>query len=93
MSAIGDDLYVFGGRGGKEMAPLPANIYKFSTKDHTWSQVDVLSGTIPEARSFHAMAVSEVNLISELYNLSVQPPSPRVITLLDRCVCLWWLPC
>lgn len=61
MSAVGDDIYVFGGRGGKEMAPLPSHIYKFSTIQLSWSQVDVSAGTTPEARSFHAMAASEVS--------------------------------
>jgi N-acetylneuraminic acid mutarotase len=60
MAGASGDIYLFGGRGGKEMAPLPADIYKFSTTDLTWSKVDVASGTKPEARSFHAMSLSEV---------------------------------
>jgi N-acetylneuraminic acid mutarotase len=60
MAAASGDIYLFGGRGGKEMAPLPADIYKFSTSDLTWSKIEVASGPSPEARSFHAMCASEV---------------------------------
>lgn len=89
MAAAGEDVYLFGGRGGKEMAPLPADIYKFSISDLTWSKIEIASGTSPEARSFHAMSASEVCILQREGYTQV---NFNDIFHKDRPLRLWWLP-
>jgi Galactose oxidase, central domain len=54
---IGDQIFVFGGRGGKDMEALEEHgrVWVFDTKTYTWDFLDPLPGTpYPSARSYHA---------------------------------------
>ncbi|KAF9347685.1 hypothetical protein BGX26_000847 [Mortierella sp. AD094] len=62
LSAVGSKVYLFGGRGGKDMTPLESSLYSFDTESHTWEVVDVKSGEQPEPRSFHAMTASKSHI-------------------------------
>lgn len=56
-AVIGERIFVFGGRGGKDMKPLEekGRVWIFDTKTDTWSFLDPLPGTpYPAARSYHA---------------------------------------
>ena len=56
-SVIGERIFVFGGRGGKQMKPLEENgrVWIYDTRTDTWSYVDPEPGTpYPAARSYHA---------------------------------------
>lgn len=59
MAALGRDVYMWGGRGGKDMSPLAGDLWKYSLgKDDargTWSKVET-KGDRPAERSFHVMA-------------------------------------
>ncbi|THH14576.1 hypothetical protein EW146_g5776 [Bondarzewia mesenterica] len=58
-SVIHDKIFIFGGRGGKEMTPLPENgrVWVFSTKTSKWSHLDpATDSAYPEPRSYHASA-------------------------------------
>jgi hypothetical protein len=58
-AAIGSRIYVFGGRGGVEMAALEekGRVWAFDTTTLKWSYVDPNpSSTIPPTRSYHAAA-------------------------------------
>ncbi|KAF9978161.1 Insulinase (Peptidase M16) [Actinomortierella ambigua] len=62
MSAIGSKIYLFGGRGGKEMTPLQSELYAFDTETTTWQVVEAKSGELPAPRSFHAMTASDSDI-------------------------------
>ncbi|KZP27418.1 galactose oxidase [Athelia psychrophila] len=55
--ALGTSLYLWGGRGGKSMAPFSPeeDLWKFDTEKESWEQLET-EGERPEQRSFHAMA-------------------------------------
>lgn len=60
-ASIDNDIFIFGGRGGKDMAPLQEDgrVWKYSTEDRDWEALDVAdsssgSATFPEARSYHS---------------------------------------
>jgi hypothetical protein len=56
-AVIGDRIYIFGGRGGKDMTALEeqGRVWVFDTKGCTWSFLDPSPGTpYPSARSYHA---------------------------------------
>lgn len=61
---INDDIYIFGGRGGKDMAALSENgrLWQFSTSTLNWKAIDPVhdssSSSFPEARSYHASAAA-----------------------------------
>jgi Galactose oxidase, central domain len=58
-TVIGNRIYVFGGRGGKDMAPLDekGRVWVFDTLARKWSYIDSMPNTpYPEARSYHASA-------------------------------------
>ncbi|KAG0267650.1 hypothetical protein DFQ27_008553 [Actinomortierella ambigua] len=76
MSAIGNRLYLFGGRGGKEMTPLQSHLYSFDTEKATttWQVVEAKSGKLPAPRSFHAMAASD----SDIYVFGGCPTKGRL---------------
>ena len=60
-NAIGDNIYVFGGRGGKGMQPWEENgrVWVYDTKLNCWSFLDPLNGSpYPVARSYHASAAT-----------------------------------
>ncbi|KAI9833163.1 MAG: hypothetical protein M1819_003786 [Sarea resinae] len=67
-SVIGDRIFVFGGRGGKDMKPLEEHgrVWIFDTGTGTWSYLDPAPGSpYPPARSYHASAATEY------------PPNPK----------------
>lgn len=55
-SAIDHLIYVFGGRGGKEMSALPeqGRVWVYNTTTCEWSYLDPNGSTYPEPRSYHA---------------------------------------
>ena len=58
-NAIGDQVYVFGGRGGKAMAALEekGRVWAFDTTTAKWSFIDPTEGSpYPAARSYHTSA-------------------------------------
>ena len=59
---IGERIFVFGGRGGNEMAPLEekGRVWVYDTRTDRWSFLDPMPGTTyPEARSYHASVAVE----------------------------------
>ena len=60
-NAIGDRVYVFGGRGGKAMAALDerGRVWAFDTTAGKWSFIDPVEGSpYPAPRSYHASAAT-----------------------------------
>ena len=60
-NAIDDKIYVFGGRGGKEMTPLAekGRVWVFDTVSKKWAFLDPSEGSsYPEPRSYHASAAT-----------------------------------
>lgn len=61
---IGTRIFMFGGRGGPDMAPLEENgrVWVFDTRNHTWSFLDPraaaagITPRFPPARSYHTAA-------------------------------------
>jgi Kelch motif/Galactose oxidase, central domain len=61
-SVIGERIFVFGGRGGKDMKPLKENgrIWVYDTRFDVWSFLDPVPGTpFPAARSYHSSVAIE----------------------------------
>lgn len=61
-ATVDDRVYIFGGRGGKEMQPLEEDgrVWVFDTKLNQWTFLDPAIGSpYPEARSYHAAASTE----------------------------------
>ncbi|KAL3424559.1 Nitrile-specifier protein 5 [Phlyctema vagabunda] len=61
-AVIGERIFVFGGRGGKEMKPLQENgrVWIYNTRTDQWSFLDPLQGTpFPAARSYHSSVAIE----------------------------------
>lgn len=59
-----DDLYLWGGRGGKDMGTFSADeddLWRFSTGSKTWEMLRT-KGDKPEQRSFHVLSVSNVSV-------------------------------
>jgi len=55
-------IYIFGGRGGKEMKPLEerGRVWVFDTKRNQWSSLDPAKGSpFPASRSYHASTSTE----------------------------------
>lgn len=61
MTSLNDDIYIWGGRGGKDMSPLSSDLYRFSTTTSTWDIVKA-KGTLPDPRSFHVLTSSNGKL-------------------------------
>lgn len=81
-TTLSDRIYVFGGRGGKEMQPLEekGRVWVFDTISHSWSYLDPVPGTqYPEARSYHASTANEHPLPSK----EVSGLSPSGVSDLD----------
>ena len=59
--AIGDKIYVFGGRCGVEMSESPLNdLFSYDTRDYTWAGPIVpVAGSVPSERSFHKVIAIE----------------------------------
>ena len=67
-AVVQDRIYVFGGRGGKEMTALEekGRVWVFDTKTNRWSYIDPIEGSpYPEARSYHASVGNEHPLPSK----------------------------
>lgn len=67
-AVVADRIYIFGGRGGKEMKPLEENgrVWVFDTVGGTWDHLDPDRGKpYPEPRSYHASAATEHPLPSK----------------------------
>lgn len=61
-AVIGERIFIFGGRGGKEMKPLEENgrVWVYNTRTDTWSYLDPMPGTpYPAARSYHSSVAIE----------------------------------
>lgn len=59
----GDFLYLWGGRGGKDMGTFSQtdeDLWRFSVGDQTWEMLST-KGDKPEQRSFHVLCVSSVS--------------------------------
>ncbi|KAF9996232.1 hypothetical protein BGZ80_007308 [Entomortierella chlamydospora] len=74
LSAIGSKIYLFGGRGGKDMTPLQSMLYSFDTESTKWKVVEAKSGELPTPRSFHAMTASD----SDIYVFGGCPTKGRL---------------
>ena len=69
-AAVGDDVYVFGGRNGIEMGENALNdMWKLqivTSNDGNvraeWTEITPVSDSVPEARSFHKMIAVGTNL-------------------------------
>ncbi|KAK0553603.1 hypothetical protein OC846_002444 [Tilletia horrida] len=75
----GGFIYLWGGRGGKEMAPLEeeeSSIWRFSTTEKAWERFDT-KGERPEPRSYHTAAYAQ----GTLYVHAGCPKSGRLSTL------------
>lgn len=60
-NAIDDKIYIFGGRGGKEMTPLAekGRVWVFDTFSKEWTFLDPANDSpYPEPRSYHASAAT-----------------------------------
>jgi len=59
---VDGEIFVWGGRGGKAMAPLDegGRFWIFAPKTNSWSQSSSPSGDIPEPRSYHSLASIDV---------------------------------
>ena len=67
-AVVQDRIYIFGGRGGKEMSALEekGRVWVFDTKTNRWSYIDPVDGSpYPEARSYHTSVGNEHPLPSE----------------------------
>ena len=61
-AVIGARIFIFGGRGGKEMKPLEENgrVWVYDTRTNTWNYLDPMPGTpYPQARSYHSSVAIE----------------------------------
>ena len=56
LAKVGDAMYLWGGRGGKEMKPLSGDLWKFELgrKEGKWEKLAV-KGDQPEERSYHVL--------------------------------------
>jgi hypothetical protein len=56
LAKVGDALYLWGGRGGKEMKPLSGELWKFELgrKEGKWEKL-ATKGDQPEERSYHVL--------------------------------------
>lgn len=79
-ATIAHQIFLFGGRGGPSMTPLPESgrVWVFDTRTHLWSHLDPAPGTAyPPPRSYHvAVATSKPS------SFSPSPP-PRATTWRD----------
>ena len=78
-AVVDDRIYVFGGRGGKDMKPLEeaGRVWIFDTKLNMWSFLDPANGSAhPQSRSYHASTSTE-HPLSDLTRPK-NPPSGSV---------------
>jgi Galactose oxidase, central domain len=93
-AVIKDVIYIWGGRGGKDMAPLHngSNIHAFDTIKSEWNALELTKGYEPEDRSYHTLVTSQDKLylhagcptkgrLSTLHSLDIGSPSPSWVSL------------
>ncbi|KAK4695625.1 hypothetical protein P7C71_g2155, partial [Lecanoromycetidae sp. Uapishka_2] len=84
-STVDDRIYIFGGRGGKDMKPLEESgrVWVFDSKLNVWSFLDPARGSpSPESRSYHASTSTEHPLNQrELQNA---PPAGSVASAFTK---------
>ena len=76
-TAIDDRIYVFGGRGGKDMTALEekGRVWVFDTRTNQWSFLDPMKDTpYPISRSYHA-STSTVHPLSASIDQTVETTS------------------
>jgi hypothetical protein len=81
-AVIGDRIFVFGGRGGKDMKPLEENgrVWIYSTRTDTWSFLDPMPGTpYPAARSYHSsVAIEKPEAPSKTVQINQTLEEPKI---------------
>ncbi|KAF8813116.1 galactose oxidase [Phlegmacium glaucopus] len=80
LAKVGDALYLWGGRGGKEMKPLRSELWKYdlASKEGKWEKL-LTKGDQPEERSYHVL--TGVQAQNALYLHAGCPASGRLSTL------------
>ncbi|KAJ3034804.1 hypothetical protein HDV00_004627 [Rhizophlyctis rosea] len=92
-AAIGENVYLFGGRTGAEMNPL-SDLYQYNTSTNHWTRLSP-TGDIPPARSYFSMTASKDHIyifggcpttgrLSDFYRLTpptTQTPTPHFTSL------------
>jgi hypothetical protein len=78
---IGERIFIFGGRGGKDMKPLEeqGRVWVYDTRFDHWTYLDPVPGTpFPAARSYHSSVAVErpepSNMKSIKYNQATEEP-------------------
>ncbi|ORX36726.1 hypothetical protein BD324DRAFT_651210 [Kockovaella imperatae] len=64
-ATVSNQIYVFGGRGGKAMTPLEEQgaVYNFDPSTSSWSLLKPTSSSFPQARSYHCATSTSTHLI------------------------------
>jgi N-acetylneuraminic acid mutarotase len=64
MTAAKGSLYLWGGRGGKDMGTFSGDedLWRMDTASETWESL-ATKGDKPEQRSFHVMTTSAVSIL------------------------------
>ena len=78
-AVVDDRIYIFGGRGGKDMKPLEENgrVWVFDTRLNQWTFLDPAKGSsIPASRSYHASA-STIHPVSDSKDHTEDPLGPQ----------------
>ncbi|TVY41022.1 Rho GTPase-activating protein [Lachnellula subtilissima] len=85
-AVIGERIFVFGGRGGRDMKPLEEHgrVWIYDTRLDVWTYLDPIPGTpYPEARSYHSSVAIEkpqpANMKSIKVDQATESPSVDVI--------------
>ncbi|TVY90523.1 Epithiospecifier protein [Lachnellula willkommii] len=85
-AVIGERIFVFGGRGGRDMRPLEeyGRVWVYDTRSDVWTYLDPVPGTAyPEARSYHSSVAIErpqpANMKSVKVDQATESPSVDVI--------------
>jgi len=83
---IGERIFIFGGRGGKDMKPLEekGRVWVYDTRSDAWSYLDPMPGTpYPEARSYHSSVAIEkpepANMKGVKYDQATEEPKTGTI--------------
>lgn len=78
---IGERIFIFGGRGGKDMKPLEekGRVWVYNTRIDSWTYLDPVPGTpFPAARSYHSSVAIEKpepsNMKSMKYDQATEEP-------------------
>jgi hypothetical protein len=87
-AVIGERIFVFGGRGGKEMKPLEENgrVWVYNTRVDSWSYLDPMPGTpYPAARSYHSSVAIEKPEPANMKGVKVDNAAemPRIGTIAE----------